>query len=1008
MDRSAALNIYSIAAHRGFADALVAGLVPRYFDPLLGLAKVTLLVPSTRAARTLSEAFVRHSGETGLLMPRMVAIGDLELDEALGPLFDPIGAYDIPPAVEPGRRWLELAEMIARVRADEGEDPLPGAARLRMARDFCRVIDRLLVEEKKPSDLLQPTILDEFQNISEHYQKSIRIFAKVQEYWHSRLSDTGEVDAATRRNMLFDRAARQWRDKPPQTPIIAAGVTSAAPALARLQRVIAGLPQGSIVLPDLDLNLSDEAWDELGRAGASDEVGTQVFGKRDAVTHPQYHLKLLLERMGIARGEVSPWHRKGEGASPPQRSKAISSLFLPPKASRSWASLESEERRMPGLSLLEVGTSEEEAQAIALHVREALETPEKRIAVVTADRSLARRVTQHLSRWNITADDSAGRPLSLTPAGRMLGLLAELAAGGLEPAKLIAALAHPLVRAEDGDTRRAWLKSLRAFDHKLRGPAPAPGLEPLREIARRAQVAEWWAEVETLLAPLLGWEGDLPLANALDACVESAEALVGEKVWAQEDGRALADMIEDTRCHARSCGTTIACADIAFVLRDAMDEIAVRPSYGSHPRIAVYGLLESRMARADLVICGGLNEGTWPQVPAPDPVLAPAILRALGIPGAEFRIGLAAHDLAGAMGAKEVVLTRSLRDAEGPTLPSRFWMRVTALLGDKLAKEHALATIPDILALIDRTPPDNPPEYPQPAPKPTAKQRDVQIKVTALDRLLGDPYQFYASEILKLRRLDPLGADPFSDPALRGTLVHDVLDQWHRSGDGQALVPFAQRFLSERNVHPLFRGLWEPRILQALETFETWIAEAKTQGREILATEISGAMRFDGVRVMGRADRIDRMADGSLAIVDYKTGSPPKPKQVEAGYALQLGILGLIARDGSFEEDGQLISGDANEFEYWSSGKSKKHEGFGYQSSPVKTKENRSSIEPEQFLSITEDKLGEAIGSYLKGDKPFKARENPDYEGYNEYDQLMRFEEWAIRLYEAGNEDDDA
>lgn len=1000
MDRASALKIYSIAAHRGFADALVAGLVPRYSDPLLGLAKATLLVPSTRAGRTLSEAFIRHSGEAGLLMPRMVAIGDLELDEALGPLFDPLCSSDIPPAVEPGRRWLELAELIAQVRAMEGEEPLPGAARLRMAREFGRVLDRLLVEEKEPGDLLEPEVLNEYENISLHHKKSIRIFAQVQAFWRARLAETGEVDAATRRNMLFDRAAQQWRDDPPQTPIIAAGVTSAAPALARLQRVVAGLPNGSVVLPDLDLNLSDEAWDELGRAGSCDEVDGEVFGKSDCVTHPQYHLKLLLERMSVERGEVSPWHRKGEGAAPPQRSKAISSLFLPTKASRIWARLEAEERRLPGLNLLEVGTSEEEAQAIALQVREALETPAKRIAVVTADRSLARRVTQHLSRWNITADDSAGRALSLTPAGRLLGLLADLASQGPEPAKLIAALAHPMVRAQDGDARRAWLTSLRLFDHRLRGPAPALGQEPLRQFARAGDIAEWWSEVETLLSPLLDWPEERPLADALDALAQTGEALAGDRVWAQEDGRALAEMIEDMRRHGRDVGMVIAAADIAVILRDAMDEIAVRPPYGSHPRIAIYGLLESRMARADLVICGGLNEGSWPQVPSPDPVMAPAILRALGVPAAEFRIGLAAHDLAGAMGAKEVVLTRSLRDAEGPTLPSRFWLRVKALLGEKLAQEHSLKQVPAILPLLDRTPPENVADYPIPAPCPTAKQRNVPIKVTALDRLLGDPYQFYASEILGLKRLDMLGADPFSDPALRGTLVHDILDQWHRNGGGEGLVAFAQEFLAQRNVHPLFRGLWVPRILKALERFEGWIAEARTKGRDIIATEISGTMQFDGVKVSGRADRIDRLSDGTLAIVDYKTGTPPKPKQVEAGYALQLGTLGLIAQHGSFGEDSQLISGETRAFEYWSLRKIAS--GFGERASPVKTANNKSKIELDDFLPKTEDKLGKAIRDYLKGDKPFKARENPDYEGYTEYDQLMRFEEWAIRLFEAG------
>jgi ATP-dependent helicase/nuclease subunit B len=810
------------------------------------------------------------------------------------------------------------------------------------------------------------------------------------------------VDAATRRNLLFERAAQKWRGAPPQTPIIAAGVTSASPALARMLRVIAGLPGGAVILPDLDLSLTQEAWDELGRAGASLEPGGEVFGARDARTQPQYHLQLLLERMGIAREEVRPWHRKGIAAAPPERSHAISSLFLPPQASKSWITLAPEKRRLSGVRLLTSATSEEEAQAIALLVREALEQPEKRVAVVTADRSLARRVAQHLARWNVDADDSAGRALSLTPAGRLLGLVADLVSHGSAPAGVVGALAHPLVRSGDDEARGKWLRSLRVFDRELRGPTPAPGLEPLRDIARKAGVAQWWEEAESVLAPLLTRAPEMPLADLFDLVAAAAESLAGEATWAREDGRALAAMVEDLRLHARALGTHIAPADLAGILRDAMDEIAVRPPYGGHPRVAIYGLLESRMARADLVICGGLNEGTWPQPPGADALLAPGVLRALGVPGAEFRIGLSAHDLAGALGAPEIVLSRAQRDAEGPTLPSRFLLRVEALLGE-LADAHRETHIADMVSALDRAPPPAP-EYPRPKPRPSAEQRKVDIKVTALDRLLGDPYQFYAAEILGLRKLEPLAADPFGDPALRGTLVHDILDAWHKARAAQpdlALIPFAKRKFTEAQVHPLFKGLWQPRILAALERFEEWVDEADGEGREVIASETSGQMIVDGVKVRGRADRIDQLPDGSLAVVDYKTGGSPSAAQVEAGYALQMGLLGLIARDGAFDDGG--LSGDTSAYEYWSLAKKKGE--FAYRDEPTKTGRKRSGLTPEEFLPRHEQFLHEAIGKYIKGDAPFTAKENPDYPGYSDFDQLMRLEEWKIRLSERPEED---
>ena len=998
MGDSTTLNIYSIAAHRGFADALVAGLVPRYSQEGIGLARLTLIVPSTRAARTISEAFIRHSGEVGtpgLLMPRMVAVGDLDLDEKLGTLLDPLGASDIPPAIEPTRRWFELAHLLRKELAG-GDKPLPpDAAILRMARDLARTMDRLLVEEKTPEELLDDKVLDLAPSLAGHWQESIRVFAAVQARWRFALEESGYVDAATRRNMLFDRAAREWRDNPPVTPIVAAGVTSAAPALARMLRSIARLDNGAVILPDLDLAMPQEAWDELGRAGQSDEPGGEVFGKNDALKHPQYHLKLLLGRMGVAREEVRQWHRKGLSAAEPARTHAISSLFLPPEASSSWVELAPEKRRLSGVRLLKSATSEEEAQAIALLVREALEEPEKRIAVISADRSLARRVTQHLSRWNIAADDTAGRPLSLTPAGRLFSLLAELASGVMTPTAIVSALAHPLVR--QGEARREWLGNLRAFERELRGPSPAPGFGPLREVAEKAGVADWWSEVEELLSPLVIETDSLPIADALDLLSTAAEALAGEGVWGKEDGRALSAMVEDIRLHARATESAIASRDIAKTLRDVMDEIAVRPLYGGHPRVAIYGLLESRMARADLVICGGLNEGSWPQSPGPgpDPLLAPGVLRALGVPGAEFRIGLAAHDLAGAMGAPKVVLSRAERDKDGPTIPSRFLLRVEALLGE-LADDYREQTIPAILPQLDRAA-ERAPQYPRPAPKPSAEQRDVPIKVTALDRLLGDPYQFYAAEVLKLRKLDPLEADPFSDPALRGTLTHKILELWHeaRSTDLSAdITEIAEAHFREAQCHPLFMGLWRPRLLAALQRFAGWIDAY--EDREVIAWERKGSMQVDGVRVYGRADRIDRLADGTLAIVDYKTGKPPSRTQVAEGFALQLGLLGLIARDGDFKG----TRGDASMFEYWSMGKDKSE--FGYVYDAVKRTNRQEGLSPEEFLPKHEEKLAEAIRRFIKGDSPFLAKENPDYPGYTDYDQLMRLDEWLIALADEG------
>nr|WP_250893754.1 double-strand break repair protein AddB [Croceibacterium selenioxidans] len=953
-------------------------MVPRYADSELGLARLTLLLPSGRAVRTMSEAFIRHSG-SGLLMPRMVAVGDLDLDETLGPLLDPLGAGDgIPPAADLTRRWLRLAEMIREVR---GADAPKGSALLRLAFEMGRAMDRLLVEEIGPEELYQERVMGLLGDMADNWKRSLALFMIVQDRWYQELMARGEVDPADRRNRLFRFAAKRWRADPPATPIVAAGVTSAAKGVAALLRTVARLPNGAVVLPDLDLSMSADVWDELGAAGAPDAEQPMMRG--DAVTHPQYHLKLLLNRMRISRDEVQPWHRAGLGKGPPERSHAISSLFLPPEASKEWAGLPPERRRLSDVRLMLTDHPEEEAQAIALLVREALEEPEKRVAVVTPDRGLAGRVAQHLRRWNIEADDSAGRALSQTAAGRLLLLLAEVGAEQAAPVSLVALLEHPLVRA--GERRADWLEAARALELELRGPRPAPGIASIREPAQAAQVRPWWDEVEAILAPLIE-PGEALLADQLDRLVLAGEELCGEGLWAREDGRALAALVEDLRLQARDVGTLLDSADLPAVLRDAMDRVAVRPPYGGHSRVAVYGLLESRMTRAELVICAGLNEGVWPATPAPDPLLAPAVLRALGVPGADFRIGLAAHDLAGLLGAPEVVLSRCRRDAAGPAIASRFWLRVQAMLGEDLLKNHLETAIPELARSLDDGKPAAP--HARPQPKPSPEQRQVRLSVTALDRLRSDPFQYYANSILRLKELEPLDAEP--SPAWRGEVAHKILERWHK-GEG-TLETLAADELRQMNAHPLMRALWRPRLLKALEWIEGQIAANPARVPTVI--EDWGKMEVRGVEIFGKADRIDRFEDGTLAIVDYKTGAPPSGREVEAGYALQLGTLGLMAERGAFEK----VRGEPVRFEYWSLGSSKDSEtGFGYVTTPILEGNKRVGIPPEAFLPEASRYLNEALDRWILGDEPFTARLNPDAPGYDTYDQLMRLDEWMGR-----------
>ena len=949
--------VFTIPSHRSFADALVAGLIAQFGKDPLGLARGRILLPNNRAVRAVTDAFVRASG-SGLLLPRLIPVGDPELDERIGGALDRIDdVRPVPPAIDPTERLLRLTSIV------RGEG---SAESLRLAADLARTLDALLIEEIEPRRLKDA--VTESADLARHWEKSLEKLQLVYEVWPGILAGEGAIDLSQRRNLLLHRLAERWKDEPPDGFTVAAGITTAAPAVAALVGRVARMPSGMVVLPGLWLSdiLPDEEWEGLG----PDEDG------RGEATHPQFHLKLLLDRLGVARAEVEPWRWSGGAGSSPARARAVANAMAAPEFSHKWETLRPADRRLSGIRLAELPDLAAEAQAIALALREALETPSKTTALITPDRQLAGRVSALLARWEIEADDSAGKALSATPAGTLLLGIVSAAAEELAPVALLALLKHPLVGGE-GEERVAWLDTVRELDLKLRGPRPPAGLAgldahfgPAREWARVRPRIE---AVQSLLA------GPVSLAELAQDLSEAAQALAGGAAWRGPAGRLAAEMLSELGGSDAAKQLIVASEDAVPLLRQLLDAQVVRPPYGGHPRIFIWGLLEARLQRADMVVLGGLNEGVWPALPAPDPWLPPKVRASLEMPTLDTRIGLAAHDFASALGAPEVLITRARRDSKSPTIASRFLLRLDAISGG-LPRDVRLERL---TRGIDD--PGSPKPASRPAPIPSAEQRPSRISVTAVDRLKADPFAFYAQAILRLRSIDPVDDDHTA--RWKGTAVHEVLQLWqqHDNCDPDRLRPRAERLLRDEAIHPMLRALWAPRLLEAID----WIAELERQnqadGRRPLTAEATGETALAGITVHGRVDRIDRLADGGLAIIDYKTGAPPTQKAVREGFALQLGLLGLIGRAGGFEG----VSGDPEAFEYWSLARYRGK--FGRLMCPDK------DMAPGEFLDHAYRNFAEAARKWLTGDEPFTAKLNPAYAPYGDHDQLMRLEEWYGR-----------
>jgi ATP-dependent helicase/nuclease subunit B len=400
------------------------------------------------------------------------------------------------------------------------------------------------------------------------------------------------------------------------------------------------------------------------------------------------------------------------------------------------------------------------------------------------------------------------------------------------------------------------------------------------------------------------------------------------------------------------------------------------------------------------MILSGLNEGTWPALPQPDPWLAPGVRAELDLPGLDRRIGLAAHDFSSGLGAPDVLITRARRDASAPAVASRFWLRLKAMSGREWTEERQLGRWARALDVANALAPS-----PRPEPRPPVHARPQRISVTEVDRLKADPYAFYARRYLGLSRLDPVDADPSA--AWRGTAVHAILEAWAKEDDCDPakLGERTQCELMAAPVHPMMRMLWYPRLMSAMEWIAGRVAEEAAQGRKVAFAEVAGKLDIAGVTLSGKADRIDRLPRGALAIVDYKTGKPPSAAMVAAGFSLQLGLIGLMAEQGAF--DGIARGAQAEAFEYWTLQKQPGSSQFGRMASPVDPTGARGRVKTDEFVAMARRHFVDAVEHWLTGNAAFTAKLRPDLPSYDEYDQLMRLEEWYGRTGRAGGEAED-
>lgn len=968
------MNLFSIAPGVPFLDALAIDWLRGVDDPL-AVSQGVILLPTRRAARALAEAFLRASGGRPLLLPRITALGALdETPLALA------GVLSLPPAVEPAQRLAALTRLILAMRGDNGA-PRTADRAWALAGELASLMDEAEREEVDLATTL-PHAAD--PAYAAHWAQTLNFLHIVTGTWPEFLKERGLMNPAARQVALLDAQVAAWERQPPAERVLIAGTTGGIPAVARLLRVVARLPTGAVVLPGLDFGIPDDVWTELNAA------------------HPQAGLARLLRRLGALRGDVQAW----PAAAPVEgRAATLSLAMLPAWPRDAKASID-------GMSLLSTADQQEEAAAIALVLRGALELQGATAALVTPDRDLAGRVAAELLRYSVVADDSAGEKLSDTPPAVFLRLLARAVADELAPVPLLALLKHPLAAA--GMAPAACREAARRLELAcLRGPRPSPGIRGLRRAIARTRpelhVAELLERLEMCLEPALRIDSAVEVApaDALAALIESAERLAATdalpgpaRLWAGEEGDALATRVAEVQAALPMLPDqrlSVMPGLLDAVLEGAVvrSRRALRGRDGTeHPRVFIWGLLEARLQTADVMVLGGLVEGVWPPASDPGPWLSRPMRARMGLPSSENIVGQSAHDfVACACAAPTVVLSAPRRRDGAPVVPARWLTRLATLLAGQSTAIEPHPAAGWVRAL------DQPAGGPQPAlpprPCPAVALRPRRLSVTEIETWLRDPYAIHAKHVLKLAKLAPL--DEATDAADYGSLVHAGMGlfleeygvRWPADASSQVRRAMA-RALAEAGLREALVAWWSPR----LDRIADWVAEIEAKRRSerapvAIAVEASGTYdlaRPGGVfRLVGRADRIERRREGGLAVLDYKTGTPPSQKDVDAGLAPQLLLEAAMLADGAF---GPAWSACAEELTYW-------HLSGGFHPGEQRTLFEGDAAAISAAVATAREALCALIDAYDAPDRCYLSQPEPGFAPrFSDYTQLARVAEW--------------
>lgn len=884
------------------------------------LVNAYIITPNQRAAKGLIAALKQQSRQHALLMPYIVSSGHVQREDVLS-LFQNVPAalseiLAIPPAMEDARRRSLFVKQIQAFSQHLSAFSYTPRA-LKLADSMMRMQDQLLLHSANIGQKSGKPIY--IQNAG--YQQVVQqLFTIILAHWPAICDDEGAISAIEFQLRLQQKFCQHLPEIAQDKPIYIIGSTGSIATTRALMQAVVRHPSGFVILPGADM-------------------------------HGQHHENAEIAFLHVNRAIQDMQAALSYDEALPQMARIV-------RISGKNAGL------FEKVSATEIIArhSEEEAGAVALIVKEQLLTTPHQCLVIVPDKAMMRRIIQKLKAHGIVAD---------CPPTQLLG--------DSELMRCYQAAMYIVANKQSAYAIRSLCDYLQATL-----PEDANSLQQAvytldKHALRKVNTHTTHQEISDDSAAIF--------LQAIEACITKLKHLFSSHFtasqWLQELQSAVqhpafsppTEFWEQLEAAVNSYASlgVLDVHEMLHLFHDIGQKTIANRQDTPHARVRILTPVEARLIYAECVIFTNFHHEYWPQISQQDGWINQQIKKTIGLPGVEEETALAAHDVwMHAHTAQHIYLSRAESDNGRITQPSplrRFFHCQPALLD-----------YPALYASLQK-PIAFQPLLPS-MPTPQKQARPEIVSVSNLNLLLKDPYSFYAKTILALDALQSYGEVAGKQDL--GVVAHRLM-QWviEQENDISSLklTDYIDRVLRQLQLGKAAQIFWKKQ-LSAIAEHALYLR--KNYQENCVITHCEAAFESpilldeqEVITLKGKVDMVETHQDGSLHVVDYKTGGYATAAQISKGQDAQLFGYALLLENAD-----------------------KRPKTLSYKKLPnVKKREEAVEItlcENEFF----EKKLAfiDMLAQMRRADTPFLAHplEEMNVDSHNSsYDGISRVEEWG-------------